>query len=107
MDNLLPASHQSPAGIRKAIALRAKERRLQLGWSRATLAVRAGVSQWTLKHFEHTGKIALETMIQIAVALNDADSLNSLFSKRGTAPASMAELEKLHPVQRVRGRTVA
>jgi hypothetical protein len=46
-------------------------------------------------------------MTQIAVALNDADSLNSLFSKRGTAPASMAELEKLHPVQRVRGRTVA
>ena len=106
MDNLLPDSNQSPAGIRKAIALRAKERRLQLGWSRTTLAVRAGVSQWTLKHFEHTGKIALETLIQIAVALNDADGLNRLFLKRG-APASMAELEKLHPVPRVRGRTVA
>lgn len=70
------------------------------------LAVRSGTSQWTLKHFEATGQIALETLVKIAVVLNDTDSFSRLFEATPDIPASLAELEKLHPPLRQRGRTL-
>ena len=83
-----------------------KARRLQLGWSRKMLALRSGTSQWTLKHFERTGQIALETLVKIAVVLQDTDGFSGLFAARRELPRSLAELEKLHPPPRQRGRTL-
>jgi len=96
----------SPGAIAQAVASRMKARRLQLGWSRKMLAARSGTSQWTLKHFESTGQIALETLVKIAVVLDDIESFSGLFAARPEIPASMAELEKLHPPLRKRGRTL-
>jgi hypothetical protein len=84
-----------------------KARRLGLGWSREMLATRAGVSPWTLKHFELTGQIALKTLVKVAVVLDDVRGLEGLFATRPGMPASLAELEKLHPLVRKRGRTLA
>ena len=96
----------SPHGTAKNIASRMKARRLQLGWSREMLASRAGISQWTLKHFESTGQIALETLIKVAVVVDAADGFAVLFPANPPMPASMAELERLHPSPRRRGRTI-
>jgi DNA-binding XRE family transcriptional regulator len=106
MDNPLPVFIASPGAIAKGIAARMKARRLGLGWSRDTLAARAGVSPWTLKHFELTGQIALKTLVNLAVVLDDVRGLEGLFAARAEMPASMAELEKLHPPLRKRGRTL-
>jgi transcriptional regulator with XRE-family HTH domain len=102
----MPVLMESPHRLCQQIATRMKTRRLQIGWSRKTLAARSGVSQWTLKHFEGTGQIALETLVKVAVVLNDSDSFARLFAPRSEPPASMAELEKLHPAPRKRGRTL-
>jgi hypothetical protein len=104
--NWLPISMASPRAIAQGIASRMKARRLQLGWSRKMLGVRSGTSQWTLKHFESTGQIALETLVKIAVVLNDTESFSGLFAARPEIPASLDELEKLHRPLRQRGRTL-
>jgi hypothetical protein len=104
--NLLPVLHASPGELAKGIAARMKARRLGLGWSRDMLAARAGVSPWTLKHFELTGQIALKTLVNVAVVLDDVRGLEGLFAAKAEMPASMAELEKLHPPVRKRGRTL-
>lgn len=83
-----------------------KARRLGLGWSRQMLATRAGASLWTLKHFERTGQISLETLIKVAVVLDEVRGLEGLFAARPERPASLSDLEKLHPPVRKRGRTL-
>jgi transcriptional regulator with XRE-family HTH domain len=104
--NIVPISGSSIKGTAKGIALRVRARRLQLGWSRKTLGQRAGVSLWTLKRFESSGQVALETLIKLAVALNEVDGLASIFPARADVPASMAELERWYKAPRKRGRTL-
>jgi len=105
-DSALSLAFHSPRKIIKEIAARASARRLQLGWSRETLARRAGVSQWTLKHFETSGQVSLETLVKIAVVLDEVGGLASLFSSRPRQPTSIAELERLNLPPRRRGRTL-
>jgi hypothetical protein len=104
--NLLPLLITSPGRIAKGVAARMKARRLGFGWSREMLATRAGVSPWTLKHFELTGQIALETLVKLAIVLDDIHGLEGLFTTRPGMPDSLAELEKLHAPVRKRGRTL-
>jgi transcriptional regulator with XRE-family HTH domain len=96
-----------PGRVAKGIATRMKAKRLRLGWSREMLATRAGVSPWTLKHFELTGQISLETLVKMAVVLGEIRGLEGLFAAMPEMPASLAELEKLHQPERKRGRTLA
>jgi transcriptional regulator with XRE-family HTH domain len=103
---MLPVFNSSPLKITQAIAARLKAQRLREGWSRETLATRAGISQWTLKHFESSGQIALGTLVKVALVFNEADGFAGLFPTTGRMPATMAELDKLYPPPRKRGRTL-
>ena len=96
---------QPPLGICRAIAARLRSRRLQLGWSREKLASRSGVNQYALKRFELSGHIPLESLVKAAVVLGVAKEFDTLFAARADEPATMAELERLNPPTRVRGRT--
>jgi transcriptional regulator with XRE-family HTH domain len=104
--NRIPFNGGYVQGIGKGIAQRVRARRLQLGWSRKNLGVRAGVSSWTLKLFEVSGQIALTTLIKLAVAMDEADGFGKLFPARADIPASMAELDRLYQATRKRGRTL-
>lgn len=104
--NILPVISTSPLGIGKAIGARLKGRRLQLGWSRETLATRAGVNPWSLKRFEVSGLIALESLVKLAIVLGNVGDFGALFAVRPKEPNSMEELEKLNPPARVRGTTL-
>src|SRR5476649_2469706 len=105
--NLLPVPFSSPQGVAKAIAARLKQRRLQIGWSRKTLAARAGINPWSLKRFEVSGRIALESLVKMAVVLGNIRDLEVLFAPRPNEPTTLSELEKLHPPARVRGITLS
>lgn len=61
------------------IAGRARARRLMLNFSQETLAERSGVSLGTLKKFEHTGKISLESLLKIALVLEMLDAFAQVF----------------------------
>ncbi len=104
--NILPLKANTVAELCLGVATRVEDQRLRLGWSRKTLATRAGISPWTLKHFEKTGKLSLETLVKIAVVLDSAADLNRLFEAKEEKPSSLADLEKLQPQKRMRGRTL-
>ena len=71
---------------------RAKALRLGRGWTRETLASRAGVSASSLKRFETTGKASLELVLKAAGALGRLDEFGKLLAP---PPArSIEELER-------------
>jgi len=104
-DHIWSIIPQPPIGVCRAVAARLRARRLHLGWSRETLASRSGVNQYALKRFELSGHIPLESLVKAAVVLGVAKDFDTLFAARPDEPATMAELEKLNPPARVRGRT--
>ena len=51
--------------IAQALAKRMRELRLRKKWKRTTLADRSGVSKSSLRRFEQTGKISLESFLKL------------------------------------------
>ena len=96
-------SIKSPFEITKDIAEKARKKRLQLNISQQTLSEKSGVSYGTLKKFEQTGKISLESLLKIALALDEIHQFEHLFSKESnTLPTSLDAL--LDDKSRKRGR---
>ena len=81
-----------PAEMGKSLAERTKALRLLKGWTRNTLAQRAGVSTASLKRFETTGKASLELVLKVGHALARLDEFGKLFLP--PAARSIEELEQ-------------
>jgi transcriptional regulator with XRE-family HTH domain len=64
------ATNKKPYDFLQEIALRHKVLRKQAGFSQSELAKRSGVSLGSLKRFEGTGQISLESLLQLADVLN-------------------------------------
>ena len=86
-----------------SLADRTKALRLGKGWTRETLASRAGVSASSLKRFETTGKASLGLVLKVAGALGRLDEFSKLLQP---PPArSIEELERRSAIPvRKRGR---
>src|SRR6185295_20409162 len=85
-------SLETPEQVGKALAARAKALRLGKGWNQSTLAQRSGVSLASLRRFEESGRISLQSLLDLAFALHRLDDFASLLK---LSPASsIAELEK-------------
>lgn len=85
----------TPLEMAQKLALKHKALRRQLKMSQAEMAERSGVSLGSLKRFERTGKIALESLLklmhllgrlqEVEALLKPGDDLNEvkkLFSQR-------------------------
>lgn len=95
---------ETPEELTRKLAARLRALRLARGWKQITLADRSGVSLASLRRFEHSGKVSLESLLALAFALDRLDDFTSLLAP---PPArSMAELEALEakPKPRQRGR---
>jgi transcriptional regulator with XRE-family HTH domain len=90
--NATTLSLVGPAEMGRALADRSKALRLLKGWTRNTLALRAGVTAASLKRFETTGRGSLELVLKIAHALSRLEEFNKLFQP--PAARSIAELEQ-------------
>ena len=87
----------------KNISKRVREKRLLLNLSQQTLSDRSGVSYGTLKKFERTGQISLESLLKIALTLDAFEGFEHLFTKSVEGlPTSLDEL--LSENTRKRGR---
>lgn len=96
-------SIKSPFEMAKEIAKKAQEKRLKLNLSQQTLSEKSGVSYGTLKKFEQKGQISLESLLKIALALDEMEQFEHLFAKTDDAlPASLDDLLDDNP--RKRGR---
>ena len=83
---------KTPTETARALAQQAKVLRLLKGWTRATLAERAGVTVSSLKRFEQTGKASVELVLKVAHALGRLDEFDRLFQP---PPArNLTELEQ-------------
>ena len=81
-----------PGEMGSLLGDRAKALRLGKGWTRETLAQRAGVSASSLKRFETTGKASLELVLKVSGALGRLDEFGKLLSP--SAARSIEELER-------------
>jgi len=68
----------STADIQRLLASRVRELRLLAGWKQSTLAQRSGVTLASLRRFEQSGLIALESLLKLAHALGRLDDFQSL-----------------------------
>ena len=83
----------TPPDVSRTLADRIRELRLAKNWKQKTLAERSGVSEGSLKRFEQTGRISLESFLQLAFTLGRLDEFNELLKP---PPArSMKELEEM------------
>ncbi len=86
----MPFTLKTQQEIITSIALNAKNKRLSQHLTQMGLATRSGVSLASLKRFEKTGQISLQSLVQLAIALGcvrdferffiDKSPVKSLFS---------------------------
>ncbi len=69
-----------PSELLKEIAFKAKKKRKHRKLSQEELADKSGVSFGSIKRFETTGKISLESLLKVALVLNSLDDFDKLFS---------------------------
>lgn len=81
----------SPAELARSLGQNAKQLRLAKNLSRKTLAELSGVSESSIKRFEVSGSITLESMILLATALDALEPVAVLF--KSEQPGSITELK--------------
>jgi len=82
-----------PKEIMLDLALKVRKLRKQKRFSREELSKRSGVSYSSIRRFEETGKISLESLLQIAMVLNRLDDFEKLFEVKDI-PESIDDLFK-------------
>lgn len=100
---MFPLNILTPLEFLTHIAQNAKAKRLSLNLSQQNLSLRSGVSLGSIKRFERTGKISLESLLRLALVLKSLESFNSLFAEEPlqSLPSLDAILKQFH---RKRGR---
>ena len=93
-----------PTSIDAEIAARCRRLRLQKAWTRDFLASRSGVSASMIKKFESTGRITLRQLLMLARALDARTGWDQLFKVDPLDGMSLADVAKLEPTNRQRGR---
>ena len=69
---------KKPSDSLREIAQRHKVLRKQAGFSQSEMAKRSGVSLGSLKRFETTGQISLESLLLLADVLNRLDDFDAV-----------------------------
>ena len=59
----------TPSEMMDTLKTKFRQRRKALGYTQTELSERAGVSLGSLKRFEHSGQIALESLLKLALVL--------------------------------------
>ena len=93
----------TPLEMQKAIASRLRDIRLELNLSQQTLSEKSGVSYGSLKKFECTGQISLESLLKLALVLGCMDDFKALFVQRSAEEALSLD-DLLEHGKRKRGR---
>lgn len=86
--------------IAAELGARLRGNRLTQNISQAELALRAGVSEGTVKNIESTGQASTLSLLGIVQALGLTDELATLFEVR--RPLSIAQMEQLEGIKRKR-----
>ena len=94
---------KTPNDILETIRRNFKERRLEIGYTQEALANRSGVSLGSLKRFERTGQISLESLVKIGAILEVVSDFEKLCSQPLKKVESLDEILNEKPKPK-RGR---
>lgn len=95
---------KTPDDIRREIAERFKARRLSQAVTQRELAARSGMSLGSLKRFEATGLISLDSLLRLALALDCLEDFDRVCANSSDFEGrTLDELLKT-PRKRKRGR---
>ena len=83
---------EAPESVCLALAERVRSRRLAQQLTQKGLAARAGVAYGTLKKFERTGRISLESLLKLALVLDALDEFSLLFQAKPAQPQTLEAL---------------
>ncbi|WP_338009976.1 helix-turn-helix domain-containing protein [Rhizobium sp. CF122] len=80
--NMFAFNMSSPSDVIKGLSERMKRRRIEQGLTQRELATRSDVSYGSLRLFEESGKISLESLVKIAFILEAEVEFEHLFPIR-------------------------
>jgi transcriptional regulator with XRE-family HTH domain len=103
MDTMISMIMTTPHEMTTLIATKAKAKRLAMNLSQINLAKRSGVSYGTLKKFEQTGQISLESLLKLALVLSALEGFGDLFAPLDPTTAKSLD-ELMQDKTRKRGR---
>lgn len=100
---MLAINIQTPSSVMEIIKESFKQKRLSKNLTQEGLADRSGVSLGSLKRFESSGQIALESLLKIAFVLGVLENFAIASTPQKEEFSSMADLLKSAPPKRKRG----
>ena len=83
---------KTPTDIMQELQTKFKERRKSLGHTQNELATRSGVSLGSLKRFEGSGQIALESLLKLALVLECLEDFSAVCCEEEEKFGSIEEL---------------
>jgi len=83
---------KTPIEIMQELKTKFKEKRKSFGYTQNELATRSGVSLGSLKRFERSGQIALESLLKLALILECLGDFSSLCEKKEERFGSIEEV---------------
>ena len=85
---------KTPHDIKESLRQRFKTRRKQLKLTQKELATKADVSLGSLKRFETTGQISLDSLLKLAFVLECLEDFDEVCEEREEMPESLEEVLK-------------
>ena len=83
---------KTPTNITQEHQTKFKERRKSLGYTQPELATRSGVSLGSLKRFEGSGQISLESLLKLALVLECLEDFEKVCKPKELIPKSIEDL---------------
>jgi len=83
---------KNSSDIMQELKVKFKKRRRTLGYTQSELATRSGVSLGSLKRFESSGQISLESLLKLALILECLEDFEEVCLAKKKIPQSIEEL---------------
>jgi len=82
----------TPSDMMEILKSKFRQRRKALAYTQLELSSRSGVSLGSLKRFEGSGKISLESLLKLALVLECLGDFSTLCEPKEVMPKSIEEL---------------
>ncbi len=83
---------RNPQDVMEELRTKFKEKRMSIGYTQNECAKRSGVSLGSLKRFESSGQISLESLLKLALVLECLEDFQKVCEPKEVLPKSMEDL---------------
>ena len=97
---MLAINISTPKSIMQDLKDKFKQKRLSLNLTQEGLSNKSGVSLGSIKRFESSGEISLESLLKVALVLNCLDDFKNIANEKDEQYESMEDLLKIKPIKK-------